>query len=507
MWDKLVSPLPVKHRQRHGEYDAHSHNDLMSYGFEQHSANLLFQNAPEPNLSLSQSTPPSPSKSGRVGIFKRRAMGHDSRRAPSPKTAMRLPIGLLEKAKSTFGTYANGSQISLGPGPSSSSDKSQVGQFENDVEAMTLRAEEKPPRLPSVLCDPNDSSSLWQTVVYSMAALADSDSKGVSSATALEHDPPCPSSASSSPMSVDSAPVSRASSPGTKGRNRAFSDAVFTAHATTYYTPQMISATPPGPAGHAGLIFLLKTQLVLQTELRRQLETDLRARDELVKVLRKKLAEGELAETEQGILLQQCKKKVEELERSYRSLEKEVEGSRQESMQRTIMDEASSESLRLLCCQLAGLEREKESWKCTEETLRKTGERYGETEIKWEREKQELLAGPELQNAGLVAELEKLEHQLKDRHEKPRVLKSELYAGTDDGGARSGRRIAFGKSERLNNATSPAPRALPAGTALSHSTKPTLSTPTPVHRRVASAVQASPASNPEKENVDMLVPV
>jgi hypothetical protein len=173
------------------------------------------------------------------------------------------------------------------------------------------------------------------------------------------------------------------------------------------------------------------------------------------------------------------------------------------------MDEASSESLRTLCCQLADLEREKESWKCTEETLRKTRQRHREAEIGWEREKQELLAAAELQNAGLVAELEKSKHQLKDRREEPRMLKSELYsAGTDDGSARGGRRIAFSKSARLNNSTSPAPRASPAGTALSQSTKPTLSTPTPVHHHVASAaVNASSALNPEKENVDVLVPV
>ncbi|KAJ7940082.1 hypothetical protein B0H13DRAFT_2457997 [Mycena leptocephala] len=210
-----------------------------------------------------------------------------------------------------------------------------------------------------------------------MAALTESDSKGVSAAAALEHGPACPSSASSSPMSViDSAPVSRASSPEMKGRNCAFSDTVFTstmrssspqslepeanhhklsparvlyssakdfdpdldpfsAHATTYYAPHMISATPPGPAGHADLVFMLKTQLVLQTDLRRQFETDLRARDELIKVLRKKLAEGELAATDQRTMLKQCKKKVEELERSCRHLEKEAEGSCQESMQRT----------------------------------------------------------------------------------------------------------------------------------------------------------------------------
>ncbi|KAJ7940083.1 hypothetical protein B0H13DRAFT_2300150 [Mycena leptocephala] len=157
------------------------------------------------------------------------------------------------------------------------------------------------------------------------------------------------------------------------------------------------------------------------------------------------------------------------------------------------MDEASSDALRTLCCQLADLEREKEGWKCTEKTLRKTRERHREAEIGWEREKQELLAAAELQNAGLVAELEEFKHQLKDRREEPRMLKSELYsAGTDDG-ERAPEQLYESRSARI---------------ALSHSTKSTLSTPTPVHHHVASAaVNASSALKAEKENVDVLVPV
>ncbi|KAJ7431233.1 hypothetical protein FB451DRAFT_436193 [Mycena latifolia] len=285
------------------------------------------------------------------------------------------------------------------------------------VDETIFHAKEKAPSLPPALHDRSNSFSFGQTVFYSMAH-ADSKRSSTSSAALGEY-PAYPSSAKSSPLSVqDSAPPSRASSPGVKGRNRALSDTVFmsmmrtpspklpeadindesssdlvvysspkeakpepdpfSAHATTYYTPQtMIPATPPNAASHArqaskeeDLIFSLKTQLALQTELCGQFETDLRARDELVEVLGKKLTEVEREETKKRTLLKQWKKKVLELERACRYLEEEVEGSRQESMERSIMDEASSEALRMLHRQIAGLERDKESWKRVEDILR-----------------------------------------------------------------------------------------------------------------------------------------
>ncbi|KAJ7146055.1 hypothetical protein C8R44DRAFT_690289 [Mycena epipterygia] len=287
------------------------------------------------------------------------------------------------------------------------------------IDETIFHAKEKAPRLPAALHDRSNSFSFGQTVFYSMAH---ADSKRSSTSSALAEYPAYPASAKSSPMSADdSAPASRASSPGIKGRNRALSDTVFmsmlrspspspkspeadindesssdlvvysepksikpepdpfSAHATTYYTPQtMIPATPPdAAASHArksskeeDVIFSLKTQLALQTELCGQFETDLRARDELVEVLGKKLGAVEREETKKRNVLKQWKKKVMELERACRYLEEEVEGSRQESMERSIMDEASSEALRMLHRQIAGLEREKESWKRMEDMLR-----------------------------------------------------------------------------------------------------------------------------------------
>ncbi|KAJ7075672.1 hypothetical protein B0H15DRAFT_866313 [Mycena belliarum] len=288
----------------------------------------------------------------------------------------------------------------------------------NVVDETIFHAQETAPRLPPALHDRSNSFSLGQTVFYSMAH---SDSKRSSASSVFGDYPAYPSSAKSSPLSTKGS--GSPSSPGIKGRNRALSDTVFMSmmrtpspkrpeadindessadlvvysspkdaqpkpepdpfsmHATTYYTPQtLIPATPPprAPApAHArktskegDLIVSLQTQLALQTELCAQFETDLRARDALVEALGKKLSEVESVETKRRGLLRTWKKKVAELERACRYLEEEVEGSRQESMERSIMDEASSEALRMLHRQIAGLEREKEGAKRVEDMLR-----------------------------------------------------------------------------------------------------------------------------------------
>jgi chromosome segregation ATPase len=142
----------------------------------------------------------------------------------------------------------------------------------------------------------------------------------------------------------------------------------FSAHATTYYTPQtMIPPTPPKNAAkhtrktskEEDLIYTLRTQLALQTELCQQYEVDLRARDELVEALGNRLDFSEKEGERRKGVLKGWKKKVAELERACRHLEEEVDNSRQESVERSIMDEASGEALRMLHRQIAGLEREK----------------------------------------------------------------------------------------------------------------------------------------------------
>ncbi|KAJ7756215.1 hypothetical protein B0H16DRAFT_1674764 [Mycena metata] len=296
----------------------------------------------------------------------------------------------------------------------------------NGIDETIFHAKEKVPRLPSALQhERSNSFSAGQTLFYS---IAQEDSKRSSTGDFPASAKASPMSEKDSPMSEKDSPASRHSSSSglnLKHRGRALSETVFmsmlrspspfhspsnklpeadindessgdlvvyssadvpdpfSANANAYYTP----ATPPqhqsGNAhGRTGSkasaaskegeeeIFALKTQLALQTELCGQFEADLRARDELVEVLGKKLTHVEQEETKKRNLLRGWKKKVVELERACRYLEEEVEGSRQESMERSIMDEASGEALRMLHRQIAGLERERESAKRVEELLR-----------------------------------------------------------------------------------------------------------------------------------------
>lgn len=156
----------------------------------------------------------------------------------------------------------------------------------------------------------------------------------------------------------------------------------FSAHATTYYTP----GTPPrararagspsplnslarigGPKQHVrnaskeeSLIFSLQTQLTMRTEICAQFEADLFARDELVDTMGKKLTKFEEEDSHRKTVLRKWKKRVGDLERMVRHLEEVVDNSRQDSMERSIMDEASSEALRMLHRRIGELEREKE---------------------------------------------------------------------------------------------------------------------------------------------------
>ncbi|KAK2465139.1 hypothetical protein APHAL10511_002831 [Amanita phalloides] len=156
----------------------------------------------------------------------------------------------------------------------------------------------------------------------------------------------------------------------------------FSAHASTYYTPQtMIPPTPPQKqhvrkaSKEENIIYSLQTQLTLQTELCGQYEADLRARDEMVEMLNSSIAEMDKEENRKKTVLRTWKKKVQELEKSVRYLEEELEDSRQEGMDRSLMDEASGEALMMLHRQIAGLEREKGEWMKVEDTLKAEIER------------------------------------------------------------------------------------------------------------------------------------
>lgn len=155
----------------------------------------------------------------------------------------------------------------------------------------------------------------------------------------------------------------------------------FSANARTYYTPQtMIPTTPPRgtvQGFHArktskeeNLIYSLQAELALQKDLCVQYESDLMARDELVDVLGRKLSSLEKEDVKRKGNLRAWKKKVADLERACRQLEEEVDFSRQDSLERSVMDEASSAALRMLHTQIAALEREKADWLRREEVFR-----------------------------------------------------------------------------------------------------------------------------------------
>ncbi|KAF7295147.1 hypothetical protein MIND_01053200 [Mycena indigotica] len=150
----------------------------------------------------------------------------------------------------------------------------------------------------------------------------------------------------------------------------------FGVHAKTYYTPQtLIPNTSPGrrhirrASKEENIIFSLQTQLAMQGELCGQYESDLRARDQQVVILRQKLEEAEEEDAKKRKYLKAWKKKVLDLEKTCRYMESEIETSHQESMERSVMDEASSEALRMLHRQISALERERDTWRKAETSL------------------------------------------------------------------------------------------------------------------------------------------
>ena len=95
----------------------------------------------------------------------------------------------------------------------------------------------------------------------------------------------------------------------------------------------------------------------------------MKARDELVENLGEKLANLEKDNTKHKTALRSWKK-VQELGRLCRQPEEIVEDSKQESLERSVMDGASSEALRMLHRQIATLERENNEWLKREQGLR-----------------------------------------------------------------------------------------------------------------------------------------
>ena len=181
----------------------------------------------------------------------------------------------------------------------------------------------------------------------------------------------------------------------------------FGAHARAYYTPG--SGVPPTPpqvvtmhkrtaSREEDLILSLRTQLALQTELCAQFEVDIRGKDEMMRMMQSRIEEGEREVERRRNFNRGYRKRVAELERYSRSLEEQVDRSKEESMERSVMDEASNMALRSLHKRIEELERE-----------RRDGE------------KRERTAAEQLQEA--TAELQDVRVELSRRDEAERELK------------------------------------------------------------------------------------
>lgn len=151
----------------------------------------------------------------------------------------------------------------------------------------------------------------------------------------------------------------------------------FCTNATTYYTPETMIAPLPLQGTHTrtasreeDIIWSLRTQLAFQQELCTQYEIDLGARDELVQALTTRFENAEKENEKRKSVIRSWKKKAAELEKMCRHLEEEVDSSRQESLSRSVMDEAAGEALRQLHRQISQLEREKSDIEAKEIALR-----------------------------------------------------------------------------------------------------------------------------------------
>lgn len=140
----------------------------------------------------------------------------------------------------------------------------------------------------------------------------------------------------------------------------------FAANASTYYTPGTMLPPSPPQSTHTrtasreeDIIWSLRTQLAVQSELCAQYEVDLSAKGELVEMLNARLGESERELDRRKNMIRNWRKRVSELEKCVKTLEDEVDRSREESAERSVMDEASGEALRMLHRRINELEREK----------------------------------------------------------------------------------------------------------------------------------------------------
>jgi predicted nucleic acid-binding Zn-ribbon protein len=107
------------------------------------------------------------------------------------------------------------------------------------------------------------------------------------------------------------------------------------------------------------VLLALREQLAVQEQLARQTELDLAARDELVVALQERLGAANAEVDARRGAIRGWRKKVAELERACRHLEHQADHSARDSMDRSVLEEASSEALRMLHRRIDALETER----------------------------------------------------------------------------------------------------------------------------------------------------
>ncbi|KAI0747217.1 hypothetical protein C8Q80DRAFT_1271994 [Daedaleopsis nitida] len=152
----------------------------------------------------------------------------------------------------------------------------------------------------------------------------------------------------------------------------------FGTHSNAYYTPGTgVPPTPPQAVATHGrkvsreedLILSLRTQLALQTELCAQYEVDMRGKDEMLRMMQSRFDECERECERRKNVIRGWRTRVKELEKTCSHLRQEVDRSREESFERSVMDEASNQALRQLHRRIEELEREKATVEKRERTV------------------------------------------------------------------------------------------------------------------------------------------
>lgn len=118
-----------------------------------------------------------------------------------------------------------------------------------------------------------------------------------------------------------------------------------------------IQSSQVGP--NEEVLVALRTQLAFHQDLSSQYELDISTLDEHVKLLNDKVRGYEEEAEKRTKIMRGMRRKVQELERAYRSLELQVDESRQENFEHSVMSEASGEALKALQRKIDDLQKEK----------------------------------------------------------------------------------------------------------------------------------------------------